>query len=80
MAVGRSKAIIKPDRLSLSIGGIAVMKLGVNVPASVAQLEKHMRGDEILFEIDLGIGSGQSEWLGCDLSREYVTINADYTT
>ena len=62
------------------VGGHAVMKQGVNVPAPVDRLKKHMSGDEVLFEIDLAIGTAQSEWLGCDLSREYVTINADYTT
>jgi glutamate N-acetyltransferase/amino-acid N-acetyltransferase len=39
-----------------------------------------MRRKEITFTIDAGLGRATSEWLGCDLSHQYVTINADYTT
>ena len=28
----------------------------------------------------LHLGEGSCEWLGCDLSREYIRINAEYTT
>jgi hypothetical protein len=27
-----------------------------------------------------GLGGAEDAWLGCDLSRQYVEINADYTT
>jgi len=30
--------------------------------------------------LDLGLGQGTAEAWGCDLSAEYVRINADYTT
>jgi glutamate N-acetyltransferase/amino-acid N-acetyltransferase len=39
-----------------------------------------MRRKEITFTLDVGLGTANVEWLGCDLSRDYVTINADYTT
>jgi glutamate N-acetyltransferase/amino-acid N-acetyltransferase len=39
-----------------------------------------MAAKEITFTIDLGMGKATTEWLGCDLSREYIAINADYTT
>jgi glutamate N-acetyltransferase / amino-acid N-acetyltransferase len=31
-------------------------------------------------ELELGIGNGTGEAWGCDLSYEYVKINASYTT
>jgi hypothetical protein len=34
----------------------------------------------ILIELDLGVGVGRGEAWGCDLSYEYVKINASYTT
>jgi glutamate N-acetyltransferase/amino-acid N-acetyltransferase len=34
----------------------------------------------IAIEIDLGLGDGEATALGCDLSPEYVRINADYST
>ena len=48
--------------------------------AGLRQLKQIMGNKEIVFTIDIGLGKAQTEWLGCDLSRQYVTINADYTT
>jgi glutamate N-acetyltransferase / amino-acid N-acetyltransferase len=39
-----------------------------------------LREKRILIELDLGVGSGRGEAWGCDLSYEYVKINASYTT
>ena len=47
---------------------------------SVAELKKIMQAKDITFTLDLGQGSINADWLGCDLSREYIRINADYTT
>jgi len=80
MAVGRSGAAVDPMKLTMSIGGIAVFAKGVNADADLNALEAHMKGSEVQFDIDLGLGKHQAQWLGCDLSREYITINADYST
>ena len=80
MAVGRSGASVNPAKLTITIGGTTVFKKGVNLNADLAPLEAHMKGKEILFEIDLGLGKYAAQWMGCDLSREYIAINADYTT
>lgn len=85
-AAGYSGAAIVPERLSLSIGGVTVFKHGRPVPAPTAdattarRLAAIMRQKEIAFTLDVGLGDASAEWLGCDLSRDYVTINADYTT
>ncbi len=79
-AIGRSGASINPAKLTITIGGTTVFKKGVNLNANLAPLEAHMKEKEITFEIDLGLGRHEAEWLGCDLSREYIAINADYTT
>jgi glutamate N-acetyltransferase/amino-acid N-acetyltransferase len=39
-----------------------------------------LKEKRILIELDLGVGSGKGEAWGCDLSYEYVKINASYTT
>jgi len=39
-----------------------------------------MKEPEVRFRIRLGGGPGSSRVLGCDLSDEYVRINAEYTT
>jgi glutamate N-acetyltransferase/amino-acid N-acetyltransferase len=80
MAVGRSGAAVDPAKLTLTIGGVTVFRKGVNLNADLAPLEAHMKGREITFDIDLGLGRHTAQWLGCDLSRQYIAINADYTT
>jgi glutamate N-acetyltransferase/amino-acid N-acetyltransferase len=35
---------------------------------------------EIEIKAELGLGDGEAEAWGCDLSAEYVRINAEYTT
>jgi glutamate N-acetyltransferase/amino-acid N-acetyltransferase len=35
---------------------------------------------EVRIELDLGLGDGAATAWGCDLTTEYVHINADYTT
>ncbi len=39
-----------------------------------------MKGDEVLIHVTLDIGEGAFTVYGCDLSDQYVRINADYTT
>jgi glutamate N-acetyltransferase/amino-acid N-acetyltransferase len=85
-AAGYSGAAIKPERMSLSIGGVTVFKDGgpvaaaVTDPTTARRLAAAMRQKEVLFTLDAGLGEASVEWLGCDLSRDYVTLNADYTT
>jgi glutamate N-acetyltransferase/amino-acid N-acetyltransferase len=83
MAVGRSGAKLDPRKLTLRIGGICVFRQGAAVRLTTTlerKLVRLMQGAEIVFSIDLGLGKAEAEWLGCDLSRQYIAINADYTT
>jgi len=83
MAVGRSGAAVNPSRLSVSIGGSAVFRNGCPVEqtkASLRKLQQCMNSKEVEIVINLKLGSVRSQWLGCDLSRQYIDINADYTT
>lgn len=83
MAAGKADVKLSKDKLSIRIGGMSIYelgqptKIGLNPPA---KLEKAMGKKEVLIEVDLGLGQAEAEWLGCDLSRQYITINADYTT
>lgn len=78
---------IRPASFTLSIGTkksqVCVFRNGEPTPltpATAKRLDHYMAQQEVVFAIDLGMGSHHAEWLGCDLSREYITINADYTT
>jgi glutamate N-acetyltransferase/amino-acid N-acetyltransferase len=40
----------------------------------------YLQDDTVLIRIQVGSGSGSGRAWGCDLSDQYVRINADYTT
>ncbi|MHC4995277.1 MAG: bifunctional ornithine acetyltransferase/N-acetylglutamate synthase, partial [Planctomycetota bacterium] len=80
MAVGKSGAAVEAKKLTVKIGDVPVYRKGRPVKADLKQLEKLMRAQEVTFTIDLALGKASTEVLGCDLSREYITINADYHT
>ncbi|MEX0885401.1 MAG: bifunctional ornithine acetyltransferase/N-acetylglutamate synthase, partial [Phycisphaeraceae bacterium] len=48
--------------------------------ADLRQLDRVMKKREVTFTLNLNRGQASADWLGCDLSRQYITINADYTT
>jgi glutamate N-acetyltransferase/amino-acid N-acetyltransferase len=79
-ALGKSAAKVDPARLRVKIGSHAVFSRGMPVAFDVKALEKHLAAKEVLVEADLGLGKGASAVLTCDLSREYIAINADYHT
>lgn len=79
MAVGKSGARADRDKLAIRIGGVDVAKNGVAVPDyDEAPIARHMKGSDIDIEISVGVGTaGVSVWT-CDLTYEYIRINADY--
>ncbi|MFT2719328.1 bifunctional glutamate N-acetyltransferase/amino-acid acetyltransferase ArgJ [Deinococcus sp. A31D244] len=79
MAVGRSGAQVNIERLTVSVQGHPVFG-GKPLPYDDAQVSDSMKADEVIFTLNLGVGDASGEAWGCDLSAEYVSINADYTT
>ena len=79
-ALGYSGAELALDRLQLSIGGLTVFERGGGVEVDLAAVRHVFEQPEIEIVAALGIGDGTAEAWGCDLSEEYVRINADYTT
>jgi len=79
-ALGYSGAEMAIDRLHLSIGGLTVFERGAGVAVDLGAVREVFQQPEIEIVAALGMGEGASEAWGCDLSEEYVRINADYTT
>jgi len=79
-AVGRSGAEVRPETTALAIGGVTLFRGGVPCEYDVAEAQSAMAGDEISIDIDLGIGDGRARMWTCDLSYDYVRINAEYHT
>ena len=79
-ALGYSGADMAIDRLHLSIGGVVVFERGAGVEVDLGAVRRIFEQPEIEIVAGLGMGEGAAEAWGCDLSEEYVRINADYTT
>ena len=83
MAVGKSGAAVDGTRLRVTLGGHPVFTDGVPIDmddAAEERLTAALSGVEVLIGVDLRAGEASADWLGCDLSREYIAINADYRT
>ena len=79
MAVGKSGEKANRDALAIKIGGVQVTKDGSRVTDyDEAPVSDHMAGDEIVVEVDVGVSQGSAKVWTCDLTHEYIRINADY--
>ena len=79
MAVGKSGAQADRDRLTIKLGDLTLARDGWRAPDySEEACAAYMKGEEIVIGIDLGLGSGTSTVWTCDLTHEYIRINADY--
>ena len=79
-AVGNSGVQVDPKRAALWIGEVQVARDGVGTGASKDDARAEMRGSEVTFRVDLGLGDGSARAWGCDLTEAYVVENSSYTT
>jgi len=88
-AAGRAGVPMDPDAVALWLGEHQLMAAGQPLPfdrpaASAYMHDRaagaYLTGDTVLIRIQVGSGSGRGRAWGCDLSDQYVRINADYTT
>lgn len=79
-AVGYSGEPIDPDEVSVKLGNILVVEKGVPAPFSEEEAKDYLEKDEVLIDVTVGETSHQATGYGCDLSYEYVRINASYRT
>ena len=80
-AAGRSGAAFSVERARVQIGSTIVFDQGQPFDERALAAASHLRGHEVEIEIDLGRpGGGQATIWTCDLSADYVRINADYRT
>jgi len=79
-AVGSVGVKLNPDKLSCKIGQITVFKNGKPAKFDPGRAGKVISQPEHTITVDLGAGKASDFCYGCDLSAEYVRINADYHT
>jgi len=79
MAVGKAGEKADRDRLGVAIGGTLVAAKGAVVPGyDETPVAAHMKGRDILIEVDVAVGKGSATVWTCDLTHGYIDINADY--
>ena len=82
-AAGYSGESIEPERVRLWFGEHDVLQLlerGLPVPFDAARASALLAEDPAIVHLDLGLGTSSAVVWTCDLSAEYVRVNADYTT
>lgn len=81
MALGKSAALVQADRVGIWFDGEPLVAAGqLRQGARLDRVREIMARAEFSIEIDLGLGRGEEQVWTCDLSEEYVRINAKYTT
>ena len=79
MAIGKSGATIKYEKLSISMGSNIIFKDGKlvkNYDENI--LSEYMKNENIEVIVDISIGNKNFTAYTMDLSKEYIDINSDY--
>ncbi len=80
-AAGYSGVAFDPMLVNIMIGDQPVFELGVRSPLfDEAAAHAAMMARDYTITLDMGLGKAESRFLTCDLTEEYVRINADYST
>jgi len=79
-AVGSCGVRLNPGKLTCKIGNITVFRNGSPTKFDSKKASKIISRARHTITVDLGAGKNSDFCYGCDLSRQYVTINADYHT
>jgi glutamate N-acetyltransferase/amino-acid N-acetyltransferase len=79
-AVGRSGQPVNIETVDIRLGDIIVLEQSRPVRFDEARALEYLQGDFIQYYIHLNMGDGKATGWGCDLTYEYVRINAAYRT
>ena len=79
MAIGKAGEAADRDKLSIWFGPHIVARDGVRAAEySEETVAAYMKGREIVIRADVGVGTAKATVWTCDLTHDYVSINADY--
>ena len=80
-AAGYSGVTFDPEKVNIRIGTQPVFEMGMRAPLfDEAAAHATMQEREYTITLDLGQGNAECRFITCDLTAEYVRINADYST
>lgn len=77
-AIGYSGQTVDPDKITIQIGGATMVENGEPIKFSEEQLIEILKQHEVKISVQLGLGDGAGHAWGCDLTYDYVQINASY--
>lgn len=77
---GSKRYAVEPTQTRVQVQGQLVYDQGNPTPQDLAQLRARMREPSVVVDVDFGAGDAVGTAWGCDLSYDYVKINADYTS
>jgi len=77
-AAGRSGVKFDVSKVEIKLGDLAVARHGMGLPFSEARALEILRRDEVTITFDMRQGEAEvTEWT-CDMTEDYIRINADY--
>lgn len=79
-AVGYSGVNIEPEMVNVSLGNQQVVEGGFPIPFSEEEATNYLKGEKVEIKIHLNQGDGAAIAWGCDLTYDYIKINASYRT
>ncbi|MDE1155687.1 MAG: bifunctional ornithine acetyltransferase/N-acetylglutamate synthase, partial [Acidobacteriaceae bacterium] len=80
-AAGKAGIPFNPAKVTVRIGEHLVFEYGTrSANYNETLCHQTMSAREFTIAVDFGLGEGSSDFLTCDLTHEYVSINADYST
>jgi len=77
-AVGYSGATVDPEKITIKIGDKKMVENGEPIPFDEEELIQILKANEVKIHVSLGQGDGHGFAWGCDLTYDYVQINASY--
>jgi glutamate N-acetyltransferase/amino-acid N-acetyltransferase len=75
---GRANVAFELSRAAVLVGGTVLFKDGQPHDEAAPEAAAYLKGTDVTVSVDLGAGTASSTVWTCDLSAEYVRINADY--
>ncbi|MCM3586129.1 bifunctional ornithine acetyltransferase/N-acetylglutamate synthase [Mesobacillus maritimus] len=79
-AVGQAEVFVNPNKVDVKLGGLEMLKASTPLVYSEEEAKSYLEKDTIVITVNLNVGEGTGKAWGCDLSYDYVKINASYRT
>lgn len=79
-ALGRAGVPFDPSKVDIRLGDTLVCRNGEKAEFSEKAVHAVLKKDKVTVHVDLHQGKAGAHYVTCDFSKEYVTVNADYTT